>query len=458
MRGERDLFTLSPRVIHKAGLIHTSPRHFSTRRARRLKTLFAEISKVEDLDDGTVNVFGVASSESRDHDEELIRSAAVKAALPEYLQYGNIREMHQAIAAGVAIEAHVDDDGVTHLAAHIVDPSSVKKVKAGVLKGFSLGGKVTKRNAKDKSIIEGLRITEISLVDRPANPDALITLAKFDANGRRKNVTAKAADETETDDVVEKGMWDVGDLAQLIQRLAGIQMSATAEAGWEKDGSSMPIKLKAAVQSLVDCLREMVDEETRELLGGMTDVIAMAKAVDTGELEKAGRRFSAKTVKSLAGVHKTMKDCCDMLDALGYEKADNPEDQDTPMTDAEKAAAEKAIDEKITKAVGTATEPLTKSVDDLKKSVAALTTENADLKTKLDASKAETVAANKVAQDIADSVVAKGFVKPVLKVDDGGDKKTEDVKKNEKPTDVGAEMKAAFAKPMSPIRGTAVVA
>jgi phage head maturation protease len=114
-----------------------------------------QLSKVEENDDGTVRVFGIASTESKDHDGEVIKASAVKAALPDWLVFGNIREMHQPIAAGTAIEASVDDDGVTHLGALIVDPSTVKKVKAGVLKGFSLGGKVTKRNAKDKSIIEG---------------------------------------------------------------------------------------------------------------------------------------------------------------------------------------------------------------------------------------------------------------------------------------------------------------
>jgi hypothetical protein len=107
-----------------------------------LKSLFAEISKVEELDDGTVNVFGIASSETRDRDGEVILASAMKAALPEWLTFGNIREMHQPIAAGTAIEAHVDDAGMTELGAHIVDPSSVKKVKAGVLKGFSIKGPV----------------------------------------------------------------------------------------------------------------------------------------------------------------------------------------------------------------------------------------------------------------------------------------------------------------------------
>ena len=37
--------------------------------------------------------------------------------------------------------------------------------------GIDIGGSALKRNEKDPKIIEALRLVEISLVDRPANPD-----------------------------------------------------------------------------------------------------------------------------------------------------------------------------------------------------------------------------------------------------------------------------------------------
>ena len=54
------------------------------------------------------------------------------------------------------------------------------KVKTGVYKGFSIGGSVTARDELNKSQITGLKLTEISLVDRPANPDAVFTCYKAD--------------------------------------------------------------------------------------------------------------------------------------------------------------------------------------------------------------------------------------------------------------------------------------
>jgi hypothetical protein len=42
-----------------------------------------------------------------DSDGEIITPEAMKAALPEYLKFGAVREMHGANAAGTAIEAEV---------------------------------------------------------------------------------------------------------------------------------------------------------------------------------------------------------------------------------------------------------------------------------------------------------------------------------------------------------------
>lgn len=144
------------------------------------KTRYGEISKIEAEEDGTLKVWGVASSESEDSDGETITAAAMKAALPDYMRFGAVREMHQPKAAGTALAVEVGDDGVTKICAHIVDSEAIRKVNAGVYKGFSIGGRVTARDDLNKTTITGLRLTEISLVDRPANPDAVITCYKAD--------------------------------------------------------------------------------------------------------------------------------------------------------------------------------------------------------------------------------------------------------------------------------------
>jgi hypothetical protein len=102
----------------------------------------------------------------------------MKAALPAYMRFGALREMHGMTAAGATLSAHVDEEGVTRIEAHVVDPLAVKKVQLGVYKGFSIGGKVLARDPADRKVITKLRLSEISLVDRPCNPEAVVEMWK----------------------------------------------------------------------------------------------------------------------------------------------------------------------------------------------------------------------------------------------------------------------------------------
>lgn len=136
--------------------------------------IYADITKV---DAEQRLVFGYASTEALDSQGEVVRRDAVEAALPDYMRFANIREMHQPSAVGVAEQAVMDDRGL-YLAARVVDEGAWEKVKAGVYKGFSIGGRVTARDPKDSTVVSGLTLTEISLVDRPANPEAVFDLYK----------------------------------------------------------------------------------------------------------------------------------------------------------------------------------------------------------------------------------------------------------------------------------------
>jgi hypothetical protein len=135
--------------------------------------LYGAINKVEPQDDGTIKVHGIATTEAIDDQGEIVRAAAMRAALPDYMQFPAVREMHQLSAAGTALEADCGDDGITRIVAHVVDPVAVTKVKNLVYRGFSIGGRVTQREAGNPKTITGIVLNEISLVDRPANPEAI---------------------------------------------------------------------------------------------------------------------------------------------------------------------------------------------------------------------------------------------------------------------------------------------
>lgn len=193
--------------------------------------LYAEIAKMEAQDDGTVKVWGYASSEAVDSDGEIIAAEAMKAAIPDYMKFGAVREMHGSNAAGTAIEINVEDDGRTFFGAHIVDPVAVTKVKTGVYKGFSIGGSVTARNELNKSQITGLKLTEISLVDRPANPDAVFTCFKADKpkddeeTADKGDEPANKADETPADDTEKADGDTVDDKKDEAEKSARVELS-----------------------------------------------------------------------------------------------------------------------------------------------------------------------------------------------------------------------------------------
>ena len=302
--------------------------------------LYAEIAKMEAQDDGTVKVWGYASSEAVDSDGEIIAAEAMKAAIPDYMKFGAVREMHGSTAAGTAIEINVEDDGRTFFGAHIVDPVAVTKVKTGVYKGFSIGGSVTARDELNKSQITGLKLTEISLVDRPANPDAVFTCFKADkpkdgeeaadkaeddkptdktdetpaddaekADGNKKDdkedeaeksasvelseseiailkaVLAKA--EKPKDEPVAKSMWQVKSLADVLTSLKWL----INDAGYDGVDEAVIAQIKESAGSLAESLKALTISEADKLVDGLSakadksDDLAKAESVD--ELAKA---------------------------------------------------------------------------------------------------------------------------------------------------------------------------
>lgn len=301
--------------------------------------LYAEIAKMEAQDDGTVKVWGYASSEAVDSDGEIIAAEAMKAAIPDYMKFGAVREMHGSNAAGTAIEINVEDDGRTFFGAHIVDPVAVTKVKTGVYKGFSIGGSVTARDELNKSQITGLKLTEISLVDRPANPDAVFTCFKADkpkdeeeadkeeddkadetpADDAEKADGDKKADEEDDkkgeaeksasvnlseseiailkaalakaekpkDEPVTKSMWQVKSLADVLMSLKWL----IEDAAYDNIDEAVIAQIKESAASLAESLKALTVSEADKLVDGLaakadkSDDLAKAKSVD--ELAKA---------------------------------------------------------------------------------------------------------------------------------------------------------------------------
>jgi phage head maturation protease len=348
-----------------------------------LKKLYAEISKVEEQDDGTLKVWGFASSEAVDSDGETITSDAMKAAIPDYMKFGAVREMHQPIAAGTAIEASVDDMGKTFFGAHVVDPVAVKKVQTGTYKGFSIGGKVTERDELNKSIIKGIRLVEVSLVDRPANPEAVFTMYKVDdLEGLQKTDEAPAAEPTEKLDAVvpaeeplKKGMYHVSGLSNILQSISWIASDTEWESQYEGDNSPLPQALRDWLAQGCGILQSMVAEEIVEMITGLQAMVPtpepapMQMSEGTGDLEKVGATLSASTKATLKVIKETIAAAMGHLEALlsveqldPETKAEDIEDLQKTITDTQELA--KQAEENLVK-LGKENETLKKRITDL---------------------------------------------------------------------------------------------
>lgn len=249
---------------------------------------FVEIFKTDKQADGTLLVYGKATDDGIDSDQQICDPEWLKSAMPEWFRWGNIREQHSSIAAGVATEYEAKEDG-HYITAHVVDGNSVKKVESGVLKGFSIGIRAP-RVVKDNKAIGGRivdgQIVEVSLVDRPANPNCTLSLAKA-INGEL----------TQTEELVE---------TKAIK-------PATEESSPEES-------------TAVKAIEESTAEETHE-------ESTVAKAADeatemTGTEESTASKAMDEETKMCDKCNKEMKDCkCAEGGYSATEKADAPAEE-----------------------------------------------------------------------------------------------------------------------------------
>jgi HK97 family phage prohead protease len=141
-----------------------------------MKFTFEKYLPIEKIDNEERMVYGYASTPDLDSQGEIVELVAIERALPSYMKFPTIREMHTANPVGRTKTAIVDKKGL-FIGAKIVDDNSWKKIKEGVFNGFSIGGRI---KSAVNNIIKELDLVEISLVDVPANKNAVITLYKAD--------------------------------------------------------------------------------------------------------------------------------------------------------------------------------------------------------------------------------------------------------------------------------------
>jgi hypothetical protein len=322
-------------------------------------------------------VEGFASSERIDSQDDIVDAQAMKDALPEYMQYANLREMHhgpqgelETTAAGTVIKAEVIEGevevgGITyrnplHIICKVVDDAAWEKVKEGVYKGFSIGGKILKaiRETIDgKSIrrITKLMLYEISLVDRPANEDARILLWKV----HNMSDLEKAAGDADLSKPIagiqaaRNAAELSGDLAtaELLTQAIGLLLQANGDASQPEEGS--PEEEASETPAEAQAEGDVAAAEGAPADDGQ--LLASAKAT----INKAGRALNAGNMEAMKS---TIKSLLNMLASAGDETAAKALALYTP---APQPGVDKAANaEDVSKAMAAALEPIFKAITD----------------------------------------------------------------------------------------------
>jgi hypothetical protein len=328
---------------------------------------FVPITKV----DATLRqVWGVMASETVDKVNDILDYASSKPYFEEWsgnfakvtsgLSFGNVREMHQLSAVGKIIAIDFDDVNKTiTIGTEIVDDAAWEKVEKCVYTGFSIGGKSVGTPTIDKDT-KAKRYTikpvEVSVVDDPCIGNATFQYIKADKEIEIRKFA-----------VVEKSMYSISTLAQILASVKCLVSDMQYEADWENDGSTIPDALKGWLVSGVNLLRAVCEEESGELIttkaNTLDGVTPVTRVLIVGANDAA--QHMAKCLTALLDSNKQK-----------INTGDNDMEITKAVMDSEIAKAVKAavdgIGETVTKAVTAALEPVAADVKKTNESLAEI--------------------------------------------------------------------------------------
>lgn len=253
--------------------------------------LYGQFEKCTGGDDGTLLVAGYASTSALDGAGDIVEPEAMAKALDAWKRWGNIREMHQLSAVGTAPVAEMREGGMW-IEARIVDPLAIIKCNTGVYKGFSIAGKALARNPTDRRRITKVALSEISIVDRPENPETTFSIMKAS--------------------ILRKGIGSAAEFASIIQDLTWLVGCTADEAIWEGDASEMPKRIADWVRAGIPLVQALMSEELTEAIQHLNNLVGVAPdatvdtvaVVETDDVAKAAGEQLAKAQGALdaAGV------------------------------------------------------------------------------------------------------------------------------------------------------------
>jgi hypothetical protein len=193
--------------------------------------------------------------------------AAMEEATEDFLAYGTgaLREMHQPKAAGTVPLVEWRDGGC-YIEADVVDEAAREKCRRGVYKGFSVGVRPTLMRGNQ---VLKCKWPEISLVDRPKDPDAVITLYRAeDLDAEAEIEVEEQAEELDISEAVAHDDAENADpqdaAAQTELAEEAVVLAAEAEAAQEEAEraetfTSGAVDLTSAEAAILSCFVDPAD-------------------------------------------------------------------------------------------------------------------------------------------------------------------------------------------------------
>lgn len=145
--------------------------------ARKIIGVPLQKATTKRAEDGSLFVNGFFTSDNKDELGDVITRDATERALPKYKKWGNIRYMHLPKPVGKVVRIG-ESDGLdwNEVEIKVIDPQAVFEVEQGLLTALSVGILIDWEDITFEDdggwIIHDYQLTEISLVDHPANYDA----------------------------------------------------------------------------------------------------------------------------------------------------------------------------------------------------------------------------------------------------------------------------------------------
>lgn len=372
-------------------------------------------------------VSGFATLDNIDTSDDVVTAEASKAAFAA--ARGNVREMHQPIAAGRIVDFVEDEffyDGQFYRGIFVTTyvskgaESTWEKVLDGTLSGFSIGGNITEQETKfvkdagpeGKVIrfIKGYDLVELSLVDNPANQLANVFSIVKNASGTlMKGMVAETS--------IVNVFWCPNDeIAKNSTNESETCLSCgngMEQIGWFEQGEDNAVKTAAAV---ADFLRQKEDndavnkqaETTAHGEGGVemadenkkdaevdTDVVTSDDVVDAEEVnaeEVAEGAQAPEDSEEVAEEQEAKRE--EQAEAAGVDEAQTDPDFEKMFDDlknsvkdsvAKTVEAVEAQVKEATKAFDEKSSELEKSLTELSEKLEAIRDEREDVAKRLDA-------------------------------------------------------------------------